>query len=92
MLTQTASASTARKGIIIGSADAVGGTVLYTVPTGKSCVGSFGGYTGGYFTLNAMTFYPYAPYGPCHAVEVTLIAGTVIKAGPGGAWFIGVEQ
>lgn len=73
-----------RKQIVL-SFNASSGTVLYTVPAGKTCVGVI---FGGGATVNniSMASSPPAP--------VTLIAGTVLAAygSSSTGYFIGVEQ
>ncbi|MFV1943495.1 hypothetical protein VPH49_22025 [Pseudomonas luteola] len=70
------------------------GTVLYTVPVGKTCKGVFSCIASGGATANAVSVI--INMGTLHVpspLEVTLVAGTVIKSNATGTLsFCGVEQ
>lgn len=78
-----------RKQIIL-SLSGTNGTVIYTVPAGKTCTGTLYG-LGSTAKIGAVSVTIGASGAPA-AWPITLIAGTVVKSTATEAVFIGVEQ
>ena len=65
------------------------GTILYTVPDGKTFVGYFyPGYVSGTFYINNTT----VTYNGTFLIPLTLVGGTILKSGQTTGVFSGIEQ
>lgn len=89
----TASQSSSSKKYIFLDGNITNGTVLYTVPTGKSVTGTFSSQSVTYYMrINGFSFYPYSNYGATYQGPMTFGPGTVLSSGGYPVMFVGVEQ
>lgn len=72
------------------------GSVVYTVPTGKTFIGSYTSTAAsGSIYINGVLVYANlsgTPNGPCFPIPLTLVAGTVVTGNSSQGSIFGVEQ